>query len=263
MSLLKVKSTYPPRPAKSSSSSSSSSFASKKQQQQQSSCVNPVFEKWIVEWRDDAIARDLQSRHTYTKCLSSLRKYPLPMQSGKECKILEGFGDKICKQIDDNLKDFLAAGGQLHDENVDSGGGGGGGLLSAGLCRIDDDDEDDDQLPQADDNDSDVLIEYDTDDNRQPQATQPTSKSKATTTKAPKTSKQQTPTYSEDYSPTTQQQSQQSQQSQSTQSGRSKRTQKEYLPEFRTGPYSLLVALFTNEQVDFFIKSPTHFFPRN
>jgi hypothetical protein len=29
--------------------------------------ANPVFEKWIMEWRDDAIAKELQSKHTYTK----------------------------------------------------------------------------------------------------------------------------------------------------------------------------------------------------
>lgn len=30
-------------------------------------CVNPVFEKWIMELREDAIARDTQSKHTYLK----------------------------------------------------------------------------------------------------------------------------------------------------------------------------------------------------
>ena len=30
-------------------------------------CINPVFENWIMELRDDAVARDLQSKHTYTK----------------------------------------------------------------------------------------------------------------------------------------------------------------------------------------------------
>jgi hypothetical protein len=30
-------------------------------------CINSVFEKWIMDWRDDAVARDLQSKHTFTK----------------------------------------------------------------------------------------------------------------------------------------------------------------------------------------------------
>ena len=36
-------------------------------------CVNPVFEKWIVEWRDEAAARELNSRHIYTKVCSESR----------------------------------------------------------------------------------------------------------------------------------------------------------------------------------------------
>ena len=31
------------------------------------SCINPVFEKWILDWKDDAVAKDLQSKHTYNK----------------------------------------------------------------------------------------------------------------------------------------------------------------------------------------------------
>ena len=30
-------------------------------------CANPVFEKWISEWRQDAMVKDLQSKHTLTK----------------------------------------------------------------------------------------------------------------------------------------------------------------------------------------------------
>ncbi len=32
-------------------------------------CINPVFEKWILDWRDDAVAKDLQSKHTYNKVI--------------------------------------------------------------------------------------------------------------------------------------------------------------------------------------------------
>lgn len=41
----------------------------------------------------------------------------MPLQSGKECIILEGFGDKICKQIDEKLKSFLDDGGILHEKD--------------------------------------------------------------------------------------------------------------------------------------------------
>ena len=40
----------------------------------------------------------------------------MPLMSGKECIILEGFGDKICKQIDEYLRKFLNEGGILHPE---------------------------------------------------------------------------------------------------------------------------------------------------
>lgn len=35
-----------------------------------SNCANPVFEKWLTEWRDDAAARELQSRFIYNKVSS-------------------------------------------------------------------------------------------------------------------------------------------------------------------------------------------------
>jgi hypothetical protein len=40
----------------------------------------------------------------------------MPLSTGKECIILEGFGDKICKLIDEKLKSFLDDGGILHEE---------------------------------------------------------------------------------------------------------------------------------------------------
>ena len=43
----------------------------------------------------------------------------MPLQSGKECLILEGFGDKICKQIDEKLKSFFDDGGVLHEKDSD------------------------------------------------------------------------------------------------------------------------------------------------
>ena len=36
--------------------------------------------------------------------------------SGKECVILEGFGDKICKLIDEKLTSFIQDGGVLHPQ---------------------------------------------------------------------------------------------------------------------------------------------------
>ncbi|KAJ8956768.1 hypothetical protein NQ314_006642 [Rhamnusium bicolor] len=41
----------------------------------------------------------------FNKALQSLRKYPVPLENGNDCKILKGFGDKICQMLDKKLKD--------------------------------------------------------------------------------------------------------------------------------------------------------------
>lgn len=38
------------------------------------------------------------------QALSSLRKYPLPLRSGREARILQYFGDHICRQLDERLE---------------------------------------------------------------------------------------------------------------------------------------------------------------
>lgn len=47
--------------------------------------------------------------------MNSLRKYPMQLNTGKECVILEGFGAKICKLIDEKLESFISDGGILHE----------------------------------------------------------------------------------------------------------------------------------------------------
>lgn len=64
---------------------------------------NPLFEKWLTEWRDKAIENDSKMQYTFTLALDSLKKYPLPLESGKDCKILRGFGNKLCKMLDERL----------------------------------------------------------------------------------------------------------------------------------------------------------------
>lgn len=39
------------------------------------------------------------------QALSSLQKYPLPLNSGKECLILKYFGPKLCTKLDNKLKE--------------------------------------------------------------------------------------------------------------------------------------------------------------
>ncbi|CAH8518961.1 unnamed protein product [Dicrocoelium dendriticum] len=64
---------------------------------------NLLFEQWLTEAMNDAFARQAKSHHTYRKALLSLQKYPLLLSSGKECRILEGFGQKICDFLDEKL----------------------------------------------------------------------------------------------------------------------------------------------------------------
>ncbi|KAM3186605.1 hypothetical protein ACTXT7_004018 [Hymenolepis weldensis] len=40
------------------------------------------------------------------RALSSLKKYPIKLSSGKECQLLNGFGTAICSVLDERLKDF-------------------------------------------------------------------------------------------------------------------------------------------------------------
>uniref|UniRef100_A0A3Q2ZKL4 Crossover junction endonuclease MUS81 n=1 Tax=Kryptolebias marmoratus TaxID=37003 RepID=A0A3Q2ZKL4_KRYMA len=67
-------------------------------------CPNPLFLKWLTELRDDAKEKGLKIQFTYQKAINSLNKYPLPLRSAKEAKILQNFGDGICKILDDRLQ---------------------------------------------------------------------------------------------------------------------------------------------------------------
>lgn len=65
---------------------------------------NPLFRLWLSEWANQA---DIQGRdHTASsirRALTSLEKYPCPLFSGRDCMILDGFGDNICKMLDKKL----------------------------------------------------------------------------------------------------------------------------------------------------------------
>ncbi|KAF8565770.1 hypothetical protein P879_07093 [Paragonimus westermani] len=69
---------------------------------------NVLFERWITKAMEEAFTKELKSYHTYKKALFSLRKYPLMLSSGKECRILEGFGPKLCDFLDDMLSKYAA-----------------------------------------------------------------------------------------------------------------------------------------------------------
>ncbi|XP_001379534.2 crossover junction endonuclease MUS81 isoform X2 [Monodelphis domestica] len=74
-------------------------------------CANPLFVRWLQEWRDEAAGQGRRARFVYQKALRSLLRYPLPLRSGKEAKILQHFGDTLCRMLDQRLEQHLASGG--------------------------------------------------------------------------------------------------------------------------------------------------------
>ncbi|KAM9424974.1 crossover junction endonuclease MUS81 isoform 2-T2 [Pholidichthys leucotaenia] len=75
------------------------------------SCPNPLFLRWLTELRDEAREKGLKTQYTYQKAISSLNKYPLPLQNAKEAKILQNFGDGICKILDQKLQRYYRENG--------------------------------------------------------------------------------------------------------------------------------------------------------
>lgn len=49
---------------------------------------------------------------TSFQAITSLNKYPLPLQSAKEAKILQNFGDGICKILDEKLQHYYRDNGK-------------------------------------------------------------------------------------------------------------------------------------------------------
>ncbi|KAM9834439.1 crossover junction endonuclease MUS81 [Syngnathus typhle] len=67
-------------------------------------CPNPLFLKWLTELRDEAKEKGQKIQYTYQKAINSLNKYPLPLRDAREAKILQNFGDGICKILDSKLQ---------------------------------------------------------------------------------------------------------------------------------------------------------------
>ncbi|XP_068833347.1 crossover junction endonuclease MUS81 isoform X2 [Capricornis sumatraensis] len=72
-------------------------------------CPNPLFVRWLTEWRDEAASRGRRTQFVFQKALRSLRRYPLPLRSGKEAKILQHFGDGLCRMLDRRLQQHKAS----------------------------------------------------------------------------------------------------------------------------------------------------------
>lgn len=82
------------------------------------SCPNPLFEKWLNEFIAEAEKKEAKSQYQLKKALASLQKFPLPLNTGRDCIILEGFGKGICSLLDQKLEVYIK-------NNMKSGVGGG------------------------------------------------------------------------------------------------------------------------------------------
>lgn len=70
---------------------------------------NPLFEGWLLQWRDDARENGSKMEYCFSNALKTLGQYPLPLERGKDCKILKGFGEKLCQMLDEKLSRYRAS----------------------------------------------------------------------------------------------------------------------------------------------------------
>lgn len=65
---------------------------------------NAIFESWLQRWLSEAEAKGNKTQHKLREALNALKRYPLPLASGRDCAILRGFGTKLCNLIDKEMK---------------------------------------------------------------------------------------------------------------------------------------------------------------
>ncbi|XP_056366179.1 crossover junction endonuclease MUS81 [Oenanthe melanoleuca] len=63
---------------------------------------NPLFARWLREWRDEA--QGTWARGAYDRALRSLSRFPLPLRSGRSAAILQHFGPALCARLDRRLR---------------------------------------------------------------------------------------------------------------------------------------------------------------
>lgn len=74
---------------------------------------NQLFERWLQEMLSKAEDKNSMSRIPLQKALASLRRYPLPIASGRDCCVLMDFGTSICEALEKKLQLYRKKGGQL------------------------------------------------------------------------------------------------------------------------------------------------------
>lgn len=159
------------------------------------------------------------------------------MKCGKECIILEGFGDKICKIIDEKLEVYLKEGGQLHDdEDIE--------ILDE--CENDARSDEESKKPRAkkskkktseeqtENECNDNCLDLDSIRSKYPNLLKSSNS---------KTRINKTKSWSRNSSDEEQELTENTKKAKKTTT-----RSKEYLPEFRSGAYALLITLLKNEE---------------
>ncbi|XP_072737640.1 crossover junction endonuclease MUS81 [Ciconia boyciana] len=67
---------------------------------------NPLFTRWLREWRDEATGP--RARGVYERALRSLSRYPLRLRSGQAAAILQHFGPVLCRRLEQRLRQHRA-----------------------------------------------------------------------------------------------------------------------------------------------------------
>ncbi|XP_034242551.1 crossover junction endonuclease MUS81 [Thrips palmi] len=78
-------------------------------------CPNPLFEEWLEQWRLEAVEKGSDMQYCFGKAVKSLRKYPLLLRSGRDCMILECFGNRLCQLLDRKLADYRKTHPEIDD----------------------------------------------------------------------------------------------------------------------------------------------------
>lgn len=82
---------------------------------------NPLFTKWLREWQSEAVKKGLKSQYALREALESLKKYPLPLESGRDCAILKGFGPKLCMLLNQKLEEYKEGHLEEYNKSVNFG----------------------------------------------------------------------------------------------------------------------------------------------
>ncbi|KAL9576383.1 MAG: hypothetical protein Q9212_007145 [Teloschistes hypoglaucus] len=67
-------------------------------------CANPLWLGWMEEWLETARERNLKTTTIYKKAINSLKSCPLTLTHPSEAQALNGFGPKICGDLEKRLQ---------------------------------------------------------------------------------------------------------------------------------------------------------------